>query len=64
MTFAEQVYEQVKTLPDPLLREVLDFIRSLRERGDRREWQDLMNAQAPALADTWDSAADQVWDNV
>ena len=64
MTFADQVYEQVKSLPEPLVREVLDFIGYLRERGERREWRDLMNAQAPALADAWDSAEDQVWDNV
>jgi len=54
----------VKTLPDPLAREVLDFIGYLRERGDRHEWRDLMNAQAPALAHVWDNAEDQVWDNV
>jgi hypothetical protein len=64
MTFADQVYEQVKSLPEPLVREVLDFIGYLRERGERREWRDLMNAQTPALADAWDSAEDQVWDNV
>lgn len=64
MTFADQVYEQVKSLPEPLVREVLDFIGYLRERGERRAWRDLMNAQAPALADAWDSAEDQVWDNV
>jgi hypothetical protein len=44
-------YEQVKTLPEPLAREVLDFIGYLRERGERHEWRDLMNAQAPALAE-------------
>jgi hypothetical protein len=36
MTFADLVYEQVKTLPEPLAREVLDFIGYLRERGERR----------------------------
>ena len=64
MTFSDLVYEQVKALPDPLAREVLDFIGYLRERGERRDWRDLMNAQAPALADAWDSPEDQVWDNV
>ena len=64
MTFADLVYEQVKTLPEPLAREVLDFIGYLRERGDRREWRDLMNAQVSALGEVWDNAEDQVWDNV
>jgi len=64
MTFADLVYEQVKTLPEPLAREVLDFIGYLRERGERREWRDLMSAQAPALAHLWENAEDRVWDNV
>jgi hypothetical protein len=50
MTIAELVYEQVKTLPDQLAREVLDFVGYLRERGDRADWRDLMNAQSASLA--------------
>jgi hypothetical protein len=63
MTIADMVYEQVKTLPEPLAREVLDFVVFLRERGDRREWRDLMEAQAISLAPVWDNAEDKVWDN-
>ena len=55
------VHEQVKALPEPLAREVLDFIGFLRERGDRGEWRDLMNAQASALAPVWDE--DKVWES-
>lgn len=64
MSTAETVYEQVKKLPEPLAREVLDFIGYLRERGEQREWRDLMNAQAKALEAMWDSAEDDVWNNV
>jgi hypothetical protein len=64
MSIAETVYEQVKTLPEPLAREVLDFIGYLRERGEQREWRDLMKAQAAALTAMWDGAEDDVWDNV
>ncbi|HZL31646.1 MAG TPA: hypothetical protein VFC54_11405 [Pseudolabrys sp.] len=64
MTIAELVYEQVKALPEPIAREVLDFIGYLRERGDRRETRDLMNAQAASLAPIWDGDEDKVWDNV
>ena len=60
MTIAELVYEQVKTLPDQLAREVLDFVGYLRERG---EWRDLMHAQAASLAPVWDGAEDKVWDD-
>src|SRR5437763_1473739 len=63
MTIADMVYEQVKALPEPLAREVLDFVSFLRERGERPEWRDLMNAQAGSLAPLWDNAEDKVWDD-
>jgi len=63
MTVADMVYEQVKALPEPLAREVLDFVSFLRERGERAEWRDLMNAQAGSLAPVWDNAEDKVWDD-
>ena len=64
MSLADLVYEQVKALPEPLAREVLDFIGFLRDRGERREWRDLMNAQAGSLDSMWDNPEDSVWDNV
>jgi hypothetical protein len=64
MTIADIVYEQVKALPEPLAREVLDFVGYLRERQDRADWRDLMNAQAASLAPVWDNAEDKVWDDV
>jgi hypothetical protein len=63
MSIADLVYEQVKTLPEPLAREVLDFVGFLRERRDRADWRDLMNAQAKSLAPVWDNPEDKVWDN-
>jgi hypothetical protein len=63
MTIADIVYEQVKVLPEPLAREVLDFVGYLRERQDRADWRDLMNAQAISLAPVWDNAEDKVWDD-
>ena len=63
MTVADIVYEQVKALPEPLAREVLDFVGYLRERQDRADWRDLMNAQAASLAPVWDNAEDKVWDD-
>jgi hypothetical protein len=64
MTIADMVYKQVKLLPDPLAREVLDFVGVLREGRDRAEWRDLMNAQATGLAAVWDNSEDKVWDDV
>jgi Protein of unknown function (DUF2281) len=63
MTIADKVYEQVKSLPEPLAREVLDFVAFLRKRQDREDWRDLMNAQSQSLAPLWDNAEDKVCDN-
>ena len=63
MSIADQVYEQVKTLPEPLAREVLDFVGFLRGWRDREDWRDLMSAQAKSLAPVWDNAEDEVWNN-
>jgi len=64
MNIADIVYQRVKSLPEPLAREVLDFVEFLRERQDRADWRDLMNAQAVSLAPVWDNAEDKVWDDV
>lgn len=63
MTIADKVFEQVKLLPEPLAREVLDFVGYLRDRQERADWRDLMKAQAGSLAREWDDAEDKVWDN-
>ena len=63
MSIADIVYQRVKSLPEPLAREVLDFVEFLRERQDRADWRDLMNAQAVSLAPVWDNAEDKVWDD-
>lgn len=63
MTIADMVYEKVKTLPEPLARQVLDFVGFLSERRDRAEWNDLVSAQAGSLVPLWDNAEDNVWDD-
>jgi hypothetical protein len=63
MRIAEIVYEQVKALPEPMAREVLDFIGFLRERRDRAEWRDLINAQTTSLSSVWDNPEDRIWDD-
>ncbi|HEY2033644.1 MAG TPA: DUF2281 domain-containing protein [Rhizomicrobium sp.] len=63
MSIADQIYEQVKSLPDPLVREVLDFVGFLREKQERGQWRDLMQAQEKSLAAIWDNAEDEVWNN-
>lgn len=63
MTVADNIYQQVKELPEPLAREVLNFIARLRDRHHDDELRDLVNAQAASLAPIWDNADDKVWDD-
>jgi len=63
MSLAEQVYQTIKPLPDPMLQEIFDFALFLRQREEQAEWQNIMNAQACSFAD-WDNVEDEVWDNV
>ena len=63
MTIAELIFEQVKKLPDQAAREVLDFVGYIRDRGERTEWRNLMNAQSASLAPVWDNSENQVWDD-
>lgn len=63
MSLADQVYEQVKALPEPLAREVLDFVRYVRERTERADWRDLMAAQSEGLRAVWENSEDEVWDH-
>lgn len=63
MNLAEQVYQTVKPLPEPMVQEVLDFALFLRQREESLEWQNLMLAQTVSFAD-WDNPEDEVWNNV
>ena len=64
MTVAEEVFERVKTLPEPLARKVLDFAISIVSGGERAEWLDLMAAQESSLAVIWENDDDSVWDDL
>ena len=64
MTAADQLYEQAKLLPEPLAREALDFVLFLRERQERVEWRDMMDAQAASLVSVWDNDDDEAWNSV
>jgi hypothetical protein len=64
MSIEDKVYAQVKLWPEPLAREVLAFVGTLRERSDRAEWRDMIAAQAASLDAVWDNPEDAVWDTV
>ena len=64
MNTAKLIQDEVKTLPDFKVQEVLDFIRFLKTRNENHEWHNMMEAQQESLSDVWDNDEDQVWDNV
>lgn len=63
-TTAELIFEQVKALPEPIAREVLDFVAFLKTRMEQRQQTDLMQAQGATLNAIWDNAENEVWDGV
>jgi hypothetical protein len=45
MSLAEQVYQTIKSLPEPMLQEILDFALFLRQREEQAEWYRLVRLQ-------------------
>lgn len=67
MTIAEQIYEEVRTLPEELAREVLDFVGFIEERYALKSAfdRDLQQAQASATSHVWDNKIDdEVWNDL
>lgn len=64
MTLAEQILQQVQTLPGPLKQEVLDVVVFLRQRSERSMMHDFTTAQEQGLAAIWEHDADEVWHDV
>lgn len=64
MNTAEIIYSQVKTLSEPMAREVLDFVGYLKVKQEQGGIDDLVLAQEGALNSIWDNDADEVWNDV
>jgi hypothetical protein len=64
MLTAEQIANEIRQLPEPLQREVLDFAHFLKHKAERHELDDLMRAQENSLNHIWDNDEDEVWNNV
>ena len=61
MKTADIIIEQVKALPDSLAREVLDFIGYLKQRGERLETNNLIEAQQFSLNNIWADEPEDIW---
>lgn len=58
MNLAQRIFEAAKPLPEPLAREVLDFIGYLQAKGERDEW---VLAQQSSLQSAWNNPEDEAW---
>jgi hypothetical protein len=66
MTTADRIIEEVRRLPEPLAREVLDFIGyiELKHGLKDRLTEELKQAQEPAMKHIWDNPEDEVWNDL
>jgi hypothetical protein len=61
MSTLESVVREISQAPEPLLREVLDFVRYLKSKLAQERF-DTAAASEPALAKDWDRPEeDQAW---
>ncbi len=62
MNTAEQVYEEIKSLPQQALPQIYDFIQYLKKTDHKMD--DLVYAQQSSLEDIWCNDVDELWNNV
>ena len=64
MTLADRIYQKVRPLPEPLAREVLDFVDFLSSRSVNAETDNLIKAQSLSqAARDWDNSDDEIWND-
>lgn len=66
MSTAEQIIREIQKLPEPLAREVLDFIGYIELKHGLKDQltEELKQAQAPTMQRIWDNPDDEVWNEV
>ena len=65
MSTAEQIIREIQKLPEPLAREVLDFIGyiELKHGLKDRLTEELKQAQAIPMQHIWGNPEDEVWND-
>jgi hypothetical protein len=66
MNIADVICREARRLPEPLAREVLDFIGYLESKHGLRDLaiEHLKQAQAPVMDHVWDNPEDEVWNEL
>jgi len=66
MSTAEKIIKEIQKLPEPLAKEVLDFIEYIELKHGLKDQltEELKQAQTPAMQHIWDNPEDDVWNDV
>jgi len=66
MATAQKIYEEVLKLPEPLAKEVLDFIGYIEMKHGLKDIQtdELIKAQVPVMYQIWSNNEDDVWNDL
>jgi len=64
MNITEDVINEIKQLPVPLQREVLNFAHFLKQKAASENLDNLMHAQHASMENIWNNEEDEVWNNV
>lgn len=60
----DRVIDEIRQLPEPLQREVLNFARFLKSKAARVDLDNLVNAQHSSMEAIWNNEDDEVWNDV
>jgi len=66
MNIAQKIYEQARQLPEPLAKEVLDFIEYIEAKHGLKDIgsEHLKETQIPVMKSVWDNTEDEVWNEL
>ncbi len=64
MSITEDVINEVKQLPEPLQREVLNYAHFLKYKIARAEQDSLVHAQTTSMEHIWNNEEDEAWNDV
>ena len=63
MNVADKICEKARELPEPLAREVLEFIEQISVHRDS-DIENLKKAQGPAMQRIWENTEDDIWNEL
>jgi hypothetical protein len=63
MNVADKICEKARNLPEPLAKEVLEFIEQISAKPDS-DIEELKKAQKSAMEKIWNNKTDDIWNEL